>query len=87
MVVLYSNHCPLCNRLKEVLDNTKLDYEEVNDIDIMSSLGIDRTPQLGVDVDAEEGVKHVLLKYAKALKWLEDPTRRTELEQECLING
>ena len=87
MVVLYSNHCPLCNRLKEVLDSAKVDYEEVNDIDVMDSLGIDRTPQLGVNVDTDEGTQHVLLKYAKALKWLEDPALRTKLEQECLTNG
>lgn len=63
MVVLYSNHCPLCNRLKEVLDNAGVDYEEVNDIPTMEALGIDRTPMLKVDNE--------LLKYAAALKWVE----------------
>ena len=87
MVVLYSNHCPLCNRLKEVLDEAKVDYAEVNDINIMDSLGIDRTPQLGVDVDTENGVSHILLKYAAALRWVNNPDIREKLEQECIING
>jgi predicted DCC family thiol-disulfide oxidoreductase YuxK len=87
MVVLYSNHCPLCNRLKEVLDKAKVDYEEVNDIDVMDSLGIDRTPQLGVDVNTDEEVRHILLKYATALKWVSNPDMREKLEQECIVNG
>ena len=87
MVVLYSNHCPLCNRLKEVLDEAKVDYAEVNDINIMDSLGIDRTPQLGVDVDTENGVSHILFKYATALKWVNNPDIREKLEQESIING
>lgn len=87
MVVLYSNHCPLCNRLKEVLNETNVEYQEVNDVDVMESLGIDRTPQLGVDITTDEGVEHVLLKYAKALQWLNNPESRERLEQECIING
>ena len=63
MVVLYSNHCPLCNRLKEVLDSAGVEYEEVNDIPTMVALGIDRTPMLKVDNE--------LLKYPAALKWVE----------------
>lgn len=65
MVVLYSNHCPLCNRLKEVLDESGIEYEEVNDIPTMEALGITRTPMLKVDTEPE------LLKYAAALKWVE----------------
>jgi glutaredoxin-related protein len=67
MVVLYSNHCPLCNRLKEVLDNAGVLYEEVNDIATMEALGIDRTPMLRVDTETEPE----MLKYAAALKWVE----------------
>ena len=67
MVVLYSNHCPLCMRLKEILDDAKIDYDEVNDITVMTALGIDRTPKLGVD----EADQQVLLKYKDALEWVE----------------
>jgi predicted DCC family thiol-disulfide oxidoreductase YuxK len=67
MVVLYSNHCPLCNRLKEVLDKAEIIYGEVNDIATMEALGIDRLPMLRVDT--ESGPE--MLKYAAALKWVE----------------
>lgn len=87
MVVLYSNHCPLCNRLKEVLDEAKIDYKEENDLEVMDSLGIDRTPQLGVDIIVEEEERRILLKYPSALKWVNDPEYRTKLEQECIVNG
>ena len=81
MVVLYSNHCPLCNRLKEVLEDAKVDFEEVNDISAMTALGIERTPMLGVDDIAEPGLRQVLLKYGDALKWVE------RHKEQCGTNG
>ena len=87
MVVLYSNHCPLCDRLKELLIELGEEYREENDVEIMTSLGIDRTPRLGVDVLTEEGEQHILLKYALALKWLNNPEERRSIEQRCLIDG
>ena len=62
MIVLYSNHCPLCNNLKEELDKNKITYTEENDVSKMIALGIDRTPRLGVD--------DKLLTYKEALQWL-----------------
>lgn len=87
MVILYSNHCPLCNRLKEVLDGAKIDYKEENDLAVMDSLGIDRTPQLGVDIIVEGEERRILLKYPSALKWVNDPEYQAKLEQECTVNG
>ena len=81
MVVLYSNHCPLCNRLKEVLEDARVDFEEVNDISAMTALGIERTPMLGVDDIAEPDRQLVLLKYGDALKWVE------RHKEQCGING
>ncbi len=63
MVVLYSNHCPLCNNLKEELDAHHIEYKEVNDIDLMLSLGITKTPILEV-------APGVFLKYKDALEWI-----------------
>ena len=62
MIVLYSNHCPLCNALKDQLDAKKITYTEENDINKMIELGIVRTPMLGVD--------DKLLTYKEALQWL-----------------
>ena len=65
MIVLYSNHCPLCDNLKELLDKNNIDYELVDDVNKMSSLGINRTPMLQV----EDGT---LMKYKDALNWVKE---------------
>lgn len=64
MITLYTNHCPLCNALKDLLDQEKIQYEEVTDEQFMLSLGITRTPVLEVN-------KGEFLKYRDALKWVE----------------
>ena len=64
MITLYTNHCPLCNALKDLLDQEKIQYEEVTDEQFMLSLGITRTPVLEVN-------KGEFLKYPDALKWVE----------------
>ena len=66
MVVLYTNHCPLCNRLKEVLDEANVGYVEETDIEKMINLGISRTPMLRISEDSE------LLTYKDALNWLNE---------------
>lgn len=66
MTVLYTNHCPLCNALKEKLDAEHIDYIEETNIETMLSLGIDRTPMLRVDGSDN------LLTYKDALKWLNE---------------
>ena len=65
MVVLYTNHCPLCNYLKDLLDNKHIEYQEVTDIDYMLSLGITKTPMLQVD-------NGELMKYKQALDWVNE---------------
>ena len=66
MTVLYTNHCPLCNALKDKLDAKKIDYTEVTDVDQMIKLGITKTPMLRVDNIPD------LLNYKDSLKWVEE---------------
>jgi len=63
MIKLYTNHCPLCNTLKELLDEKKIQYEEVDDVQLMLSLGLTHMPMLEI----ENGER---LKYPQALKWV-----------------
>lgn len=49
MVKLYSNHCPACDILKLKLDAKKIDYELVDDINILTERGFDPLPVLEVD--------------------------------------
>jgi len=48
-VILYSNHCPKCNVLIQKLKLAKIEYEEINDINIMISKGFMSMPILEVD--------------------------------------
>ena len=49
MVTLYSNNCPRCRVLKKKLEEKKIEYNEVNDIDQMVKMGFNTTPILEVD--------------------------------------
>ena len=48
-IVLYSTGCPRCNVLETKLKNRGIDFEEVNDEDIMINKGFDSVPVLEVD--------------------------------------
>lgn len=48
-VVLYSTHCPKCNVLEKKLKQKNIDFEEVNDIEIMKGKNIFFVPVLEVD--------------------------------------
>lgn len=63
-IILYSNGCPKCNVLKKKLTEKNINYIENNDIDTMTSLGIDQVPILSVDGN--------LLDFAEANKWINE---------------
>lgn len=48
-VILYSTGCPKCKVLKAKLDDKRVKYGIVDDVDEMLSLGISTVPCLGVD--------------------------------------
>ena len=48
-IKLYSTHCPKCNILKSKLDNKKIQYEEINDVEAMTEKGFRESPKLEVD--------------------------------------
>ncbi len=61
-ITLYSNHCPQCMLLKTKLNERGIQYEEINDIDIMLKKGFMSMPILVIDGE--------ILKFAEALKWV-----------------
>lgn len=61
-IILYSNHCPLCNVLQSQLVSKNLKFEEFNDIDEMIKKGMSHMPMLEVDGE--------LLNYSDALAWV-----------------
>lgn len=62
MITLYSTGCPKCKVLKMKLDQKNIQYEVVNDIEYMKSLGIMSVPMLKVDDE--------ILIFAKAVEWV-----------------
>lgn len=48
-IVLYSTGCPRCNVLETKLKNKGIDFEEINDTELMIDKGFDSVPILEVD--------------------------------------
>ena len=63
-LILYSTGCPKCNVLKKKLTEKNIEYTENNDIDVMTSLGIDQVPMLSVDGK--------LMDFTEANKWVNE---------------
>lgn len=61
-IVLYSTHCPMCNVLSKKLDQKKISYEEINDINKMRQKGFLSAPMLEVDGE--------LMDFKRAVDWL-----------------
>ena len=53
-LVLYSTGCPRCIVLKKKLQQKRLEYKEVNDINIMEEKGIMSVPVLEVNGECME---------------------------------
>lgn len=54
-LVLYSkDNCPRCDMLKSKLNAKGIEFEEVKDINVIESLGIDFLPVLDVDGELME---------------------------------
>lgn len=61
-VVLYTINCPNCIILEKKLKQSNIEFETINDINIMSEKGIMSAPMLEVDGE--------LMNYAKATRWI-----------------
>ena len=48
-VVLYTTGCPQCKILESKLDSKNINYEKIDDIDLMISKGFMQAPNLGVN--------------------------------------
>lgn len=47
-VILYEHGCPRCKVLKMKLDQKGIEYETVNDVEIMKTKGFNEAPKLEV---------------------------------------
>ena len=64
MVILYSTGCPMCEMLKDRLNEKKIEFVTVSDVNSILAKGIQNVPVLEVNNE--------LLDTRKALAWVQD---------------
>ena len=64
MIELYSTGCPRCHVIEKKLDSKHIDYKEINDIEVMKSLGITEVPVLSIDGN--------LMDFTEANTWINE---------------
>lgn len=62
LITLYSTGCPRCNVLVQKLNNKGIEYDVVNDVDVMTEKGIETVPVLEVDGQ--------MMQFKKAIDWV-----------------
>ena len=62
MIKLYSTHCPKCKVLTMKLNQKKIEYVVIDDIEEMKRQGFRSTPMLDVD--------GTIYDFAQALEWV-----------------
>lgn len=63
-VILYSTHCPKCKVLEMKLKQNNIDFEEINDVNLMVEKGFKSAPVLEVD-----GVTYG---FTEAIAWIKE---------------
>lgn len=61
-IVLYSNNCPRCKVLKTKLEQGNIEFEENNDVELMTQKGFTTVPVLEVD--------DVIYGFKEAVEWI-----------------
>ena len=61
-IILYSNNCPRCKILKKKLDDNKINYEIIDNVNTMIDKGLSTVPVLEINgrmLDFKEAVEWV----------------------------
>ena len=61
-MILFSTHCPKCHVLESKLKQKNIDYEEVNDIEVMEQRGFTAVPMLEIN--------GVVYDFKQAVEWI-----------------
>ena len=61
-IVLYSTHCPKCNVLEKKLKAKGINFEEINDVEIMKSKQYWSVPVLEID--------DTVMDFSAAINWI-----------------
>lgn len=63
-VILYEHGCPRCKVLKMKLDQSGIEYETVNDINVMKEKGFHEAPKLEVN--------GTVMNFKEAVDWIKE---------------
>ena len=63
-IILYEHGCPKCKILKAKLDQKGIEYETINDIDLMREKGFKEAPKLEVN--------GVVMGFKEAADWIKE---------------
>ncbi len=63
-IKLYTTHCPKCKILEKKLKDKNINYEEINDTEIMLNKGFMTVPMLEVD--------GIIMDFTRANKWIRE---------------
>ncbi len=63
-VILYEHGCPNCRVLKMKLDKSGVEYETINDVEVMKAKGFQSAPKLEVD--------GVIMDFKQAVEWIKE---------------
>lgn len=62
MIIMYTTHCPQCKVLEKMLNDKKIEYTQITDIDVMKSKGIQSVPYLEVEGE--------LKNFKESMEWI-----------------
>lgn len=71
MIKVYSTHCPRCMVIEKKLIQKGLNFEVVDDINLMREMGIQSTPMLQID-------DQPLMKFEEANKWINSQPKQED---------
>lgn len=63
-VILYEHGCPRCKVLKMKLDQKRINYERITDIEVMKEKGFTEAPKLEVN--------GVVMNFKDAVEWIKE---------------
>ena len=61
-IILYEHGCPRCKVLKAKLDQKKIQYTNISDVELMMAKGFEEAPKLEVN--------GVVMGFKDAVKWI-----------------
>ena len=71
MIKLLTTHCPRCTVLKKKLDAAGVEYEMIEDEDVIRSYGIDFVPALVItDMEIADSEATAILDFTSAIQWV-----------------